>query len=359
VVSFRAEDSDALTFSGCVIAPPAATERLLSTNADGIHCKSNRKGPLIESCRFSRQGDDALTIVQTAHELYGLTSPTELIVNAGLYQVFAPGDRISLISQATGLTKGEATIQNAMLVRYKDRVARKITVDRPLTGLVSVDSLGLASVPSRADEDAVSPDKRPDLVGDLDMVGAGFVVRNGVFANHYANGIRIYSADGLVEGNRFESPAHSGTQIGMDLGFREIFNARNVTIRGNTYAGSNGPTVYVRSLLGAHDAAKQGRDNQGITIEDNKVQGYSGRSLPVQGAITVSNAQGVRVQRNAIGPLDAKAAGSAKAVVLDLCKDVIVQDNDIAWAGRSGDPVSITGQADRASVTVQNNRIAS
>src|SRR6185295_13961159 len=78
-VAFMANDCDALTLSQCVIEPGKGGDRLYSSNADGIHAKSNRKGPTVENCRFTRMGDDAMTVVQKAERLFGAPSPSELI----------------------------------------------------------------------------------------------------------------------------------------------------------------------------------------------------------------------------------------------------------------------------------------
>src|SRR6185295_18402582 len=101
-VLFRS-DCDALIFSGCVIEPPKGSGRVYATNADGVHAKSNRRGPLIEGCHFSPLGDDAVTIVQHAELLFGVASPNELVVENSQYQLFRPGDRVAVISQTTGL----------------------------------------------------------------------------------------------------------------------------------------------------------------------------------------------------------------------------------------------------------------
>lgn len=330
---------------------------MYAANADGIHAKSNRRGPLVEGCRFCRQGDDAATIVQKGERLFGTAGPNELLVENSQYQLFRPGDRVAVVSQTTGLTRGEARVRDVTLVRYRDRLARRVVLDGPIAGMVSVDSLGLAAVPPpSAGNDPTPLSRRPDIVADLDMVGSGFVFRDNVFADSAASGIRIHATDGLVENNRFQNLRHFGLLIGIELAWPEVYHARGITIRKNTFDGiSNHANVWLHSLLGDYTQA-EGMGNEDITIEDNTFNGYGAR-LDGMGAITVSNGQNIRIRGNTFGASDPSLSPAPQAVRLDLCRNVAVQDNTIERRDRTIDPVVVTARAEKASVTIQRNRL--
>jgi hypothetical protein len=350
-LAFLPEDCDGLTFRGCVIDVPQGSGRLISANADGIHCKSNKRGPLIDSCRFTRNGDDSFTIVQLAQHVLATPSPTDLVVELDQYQLFLPGDRIAVIDQTTGQTRAEATVRDVTIVNWKGVRARQLSLDTPLAKVVSADTLGLAAPPAKPlSNDRTTPlGQRPDLVCDLDRVGGGFVIRNNVFADHYG-GARVLSIDGLVENNQLTGFVGNGLLVGMDLFWPEVFDAKRVVIRNNVFSRiSNAPNISVRSSLGLLTALGTGMGNQDVTIEGNTFGGFGANP-----AIRATNAQAVRIRGNTIG---AAAGDLGPAVSLDLCRDVTIEDNTISRGPGAPDPIVLTGRTDTPSIISRNNRI--
>ncbi len=359
-LAFAATDGDALTFRECRIERPSTGPlRLYAANADGIHAKSNRKGPLIEGCTFLHHGDDSVTVVQTAQRVIGTPAPTELIVESDQYQLYRPGDRIAVIDQVTGITRGEARIVEVTIVRTRERLARRLTVDQPIRGVVSFDSLGTRGFPERAaGHDRTTPlTQRPDLVADLDLTGNGFVVRNNRFARHRASGMRVYGSDGVIEGNRFEHLGGHGVQGGIQLAWPEVHHPQRVTIRRNTFTGiSSNANVWFSAQLGDYSQSRASATSRDVTVEDNTFEGYGSRfpGLPTA-AVTVSNGEQFTIRRNAFGAPDA-GSPSAEAVRLDRVRTVTVEGNTVSSKNRISDPVVVTANADRASVTLRDNR---
>jgi hypothetical protein len=359
VLAFMANDSDALEFVKCVIDVPAKSGRLYAGNADGVHCKSARRGPLVEGCRFERHGDDSVTVVQGGERVMGQPSATEIIVEHSQYQLFRTGDRVAAINQATGLTTAEAKIVDVALVRYKGALGRKLTLDKAMRGLVTADSLGFDAMPARASghDRTTELAKRPDVLADLDALGTGFTVRNNVFANHRASGMRIYSDGGTVEGNRFENLASYGLRIGMELAWPEVHDASNIAIRNNTFTNlSNTANIWIHSLLGDYSQA-QGQGNHDISIEGNTFTGYGARlGGQALAAITVSNGQAIRIENNTFSSPCSGLPKPPEAIRVDVAKDVTIRGNTIAKPG-ADNPIAITPHADRATITLASNRI--
>ena len=79
--------------------------RLLTTNADGVHCQQNRGGPVIEECYFEGMADDGLNIYAPPNVLREVRSPTEWRVSSGC--LVLPGDRLQVLEPKTGLVRGE------------------------------------------------------------------------------------------------------------------------------------------------------------------------------------------------------------------------------------------------------------
>ena len=245
------------------------------------------------------------------------------------------------------------------VVRYRDRNARKLTLDRPLPRSVSVESLDLSDIPpAPAGRDRTTPlARRPDLVADLELVGAGFQVRNNVFANHRAGGMRIYSRDGVVENNRFENLSGHGLQLGMELAWPEVHHASRITIRGNRFVNlSNTANIWIGTRLGDYSQG-QGTANNDVAIEGNTFTGYGARLPgPASGCITVSNGQNVRIRGNTFTAPDPTQNPVPRAVRLDVCRDITIEDNTVVRRDPLVDPVAVTPRADRASVRVRNNK---
>ena len=359
VLAFLANDCDGLVFQRCTIGTPPGSERLFAANADGIHAKSNRTGPRIENCRFERHGDDSVTVVQAGQALYEVLSPTELLVELDQYQLYLPGNRVALVAQDSGLSRGEARVVDVRLVRYRDRNARQVTLDRALPRGISVESLELMDIPPPpAGRDRGTPlAERPDLLVDLDLVGAGFQVRNNMFANHRAGGMRIYSRDGLVENNRFENLTGHGLQLGMELAWPEVHHASRITIRGNRFVNlANTANIWIGTRLGDYSQG-QGMANNDIAMEGNTFTGYGARLPgPASGCITVSNGQNIRIRGNTFETPDPAQNPQPRAVRLDVCRDITIEDNTMARRDALLDPVAITPRADRASIRVRNNK---
>ena len=359
--AFVANDCEAITFRGCVVERPAGSDRLFAANGGAVLVKGNLGGPIIERCRFQHVGDDAVNITQTGQRLLAVVSPTELIVDFDASQLFREGNRIAVLSQANGRTRGDARVREAALVRFRDgRLARRLVLDRAVNGLVAVDDLGLPEIPPLAEgRDRTTPlAKRPDIVADVDLLGSGFVVRDTTFANHRASGIRTCASDGTIENCRFTNLAGHGVQIGMDLSWPEVYHPQRLTLRRNTFTGiANGANVWLRTLLGNAEQA-EGLANQNVTIEDNTFTGFGARAGGIaNAAVTVSNGQDVRIRGNTFGAPDPAQTPAPRAVRVDFARDVVVENNAAVQRDRTIDPFQVTARADRATVRVQRNRL--
>ena len=359
LLAFAATDGDGLTFRGCRIERQAQGPlRLYSGNADGVHAKSNRRGPLIEGCSFLHHGDDSVTVVQSAQRVIGVTSPTQLVVEHDQYQLFRPGDRIAIVDQVTGATRGESRVVEVTLVRARERIARRLTLDQPVRGVVSFDSLGTAGFPERAaGHDRATPlAQRPDLVVDLDLVGSGAVVRDNLFARHRGAGMRVYGTDVLIENNRFEYLGNHGVQGGIHLAWPEVHHPQRVTVRRNTFTGiSNHANVWFYAILGDYSASRLTAAARDVTIEDNTFEGYGSRFPgPPSAAVTVTNGEGFTVRRNRFGTPD-RDSPAAEAVRLDRVRQVTVEANTVSTKNRVTETVVLSANADRPSVTLRDN----
>lgn len=311
-VAVAAFHDEGLTFRDCVIEPLPGSRRVISTNADGIHSKFNRVGPTIEGCRFSGMLDDGFTFHGMGSRILRAEGSTLTVER---HEFFRAGDELAVIDQGTGRTRGTARIVDAALVRWREQVAVRLTLDAPIAGAISWETMGgQAALPPRLDQ-VTPPERRPDLVADLAAIGSGFAVRRSVFAR-YSGGNRVYAWDGVIEDCRFERANSHLLQLGMQLHFPEVYHARRVVIRRNQFVANAGKTnLRIQDVLGLSSRPGQSFGNREIQIAENRFEGYG-----PAGAIQISNAEDVRLSANEF------AGGAAKVpVALDLCRSVTIE----------------------------------
>jgi hypothetical protein len=311
---------DAISVTACTVAPPSESGRLLSTNADGIHCKNNRADPHIRACHFTGMGDDGINISQDAITLYAAPQPTEWVVS--MTPAMRVGDRLGLLRPASGAIRGTAVVCDLRLTVWRGRPAMRAVVDRPVGETVPLAGLGEEAIAAEASSVQAMmrvPGPYPDLLVDFDALGAGFVVRDSIFQRHRARGMVIRSTDGLIAGNRFEDLNDAGILLGMALLWPEVHHARRVRILGNVFTNlSRAANIVVEDRLPANGRS-HGRGNEDLAIMGNRFAGYG-----VGGAITARNATRVAICGNTFIPPEGEAP---PALTLDECDHVTWGDN--------------------------------
>lgn len=287
-----------------------ATKRLLTANADGVHCQQNRRGPVIEDCYFEGMADDAVNIYAPPNVLREVRSPTQWLVSPGC--LVLPGDRLQVLDPRSGRIRGEV---KALDVRAEGR-ALLLTLEHPID----------SAVPG-ADH------RTADTLYNLDACGAGFVIRRNHINGHRRYGCLLRAGAGLVEENRFEDTTGAGIVLTNEPDWPEgpvpwaITIRCNRFLRGGTclgYADSpHGAALVVRATRLGHGLAEaeairdvQILDNEFIdclgaalfvggathvTLTDNRIHASAEADLRRTGpAIRVERSCGVVLDRNAV-----------------------------------------------------------
>lgn len=110
---------------------------------------------------------------------------------------------MALIAQEDARTRSTATIVTIDRTTWGGQAALRLSLDRPLGAVTSLETLVHTSVPPRLDR-MTAPGLRPDLVANLSAMSAGTTIRQSVFERQQVNAIRCYTTDMLVEGSRFD-----------------------------------------------------------------------------------------------------------------------------------------------------------
>ena len=282
------------------------TKRLLTTNADALHCPANRVGPLIEECLFEGMADDSVNFYCRPNLVLEVLGPRKILVSRGVD--IRPGDRVQIIYPPTGRLKGEAKV---IEVERQTRPRRyQLTLDRDIADL-------------KAGKDS----RTADTLFNLDASGEGYIIRNNVMRNHRRHGLLLRAGKGLIEGNRFENLAGLGIVITNEPNWPEGPMGRDIVIRNNTFIGCgrvgyghrpNGGMITVQAQRIGYRLA-EGHGARRITIEGNTIID------PLRVGIYIGSAEDVKIVNNTIkASAKARIVKDSIGVVLDQCGKVTI-----------------------------------
>jgi hypothetical protein len=302
---------DEIVVHGLEVRFAPGTTRLLTANADGVHCQQNRAGPVIEDCYFEGMADDAINLYAPPNVLLEVRSPTQWLVSPGC--LVLPGDRLQVLDPRTGRVRGEV---KAVDVK-PERRALLLTLEKPLEGVV-----------------AGADHRVADTLYNLDACGAGFQIRRNHMNGHRRYGCLLRAGGGLVEDNTFEDTTGAGVVLTNEPDWPEgpvpwgITIRRNRFLRGGTclgYADSpHGAALTVRATRLGHGLAEV-EAIRGVIIEDNEFQDRAGTAVFVGGAKDVK-VTGNRIQAIAGAELRRKGA----AILIERSSGVALPDNAVS-----------------------------
>jgi hypothetical protein len=244
--------------------------RLLTTNADGVHCQQNRAGPIIERCYFEGMADDAINIYAPPNVLLEVRGPNEWLVSPQC--LVLPGDRLQVFDPKTGSIRGEA---KAAKVAVEGR-RLLLTLDSPLEGAV-----------------AGSDHRDADTLYNLDACGAGFRIRHNHMNGNRRYGCLLRAGGGVVEDNVFEDTTGAGVVLTNEPDWPEGPVPWGITIRGNRFLRGGTCQGYADSPHGAALAVRaarlgfglaEGNGIRDVVIEKNEFVDRAGAAIYVGGA---------------------------------------------------------------------------
>ena len=205
------------------------SDRLLTTNADGVHCQQERFGVTLENSFFEGMADDVINIYHPTYFVYSFTAPDQVVLAIRGFTRLRAGDRLQFIDPKTGIVRGETTAADAVQLTAAQRAVEcpkanvtpatgwedcwRVTLSPPLSGITS----------------GTDP-KSADQVYDMDASGNGYVIRNNVMTASRRHGVFAKAANGLIEGNAMLDLGGQAMVIINDPDWPEGPLPRNVTI---------------------------------------------------------------------------------------------------------------------------------
>ena len=301
-IQFYECDGD-LHVNGLVVRPRPGTGRLLSTNADAVHCQANRKGPKVENCLFEWLADDPMNF-------YAAPSIVTKVIAANMVEVDTPrvlraGDMIQIIAPEKGILR-------AAKVEVTKIEGRVITIAREVEGLHAGSNRHVDS----------------DTIYNLSACSAGYIIRNNILGGLRGRGIVIRGGNGIIENNLIKDTSGQGLVIANEPMWPEGPMPYNVTIRNNVLWNVGRDEMYNKGssaiLIAGHREHNwqpaQDRGVQKILVEDNLIIN------PPNTAFLIMSAQDVVLRNNMVHIVDGHdGLDSYMGVVLQNCEDVEIE----------------------------------
>ena len=289
----------------------AGTDRLVSANADGVHCQRVRGRIWVEGCRFEGMTDDGMNTYDPARFVTAIRSSTEWEVNRTFDT--RVGDRVQVMDPHTGRVRGEAQVLEVS--------GRWLRVDTPVPGLRTSTRVlhGITSMTNHLDA---------DVVFNLGTCGAGYVIRSNHFGPFRGRGVVLRGVQGLIEGNTFERTSGPGVVIANEPAWPEGPVPRDVTIRGNRFIGV-GTDAHAAGYGAIHvtglglDGVSPSPDLSGLVIEENVILDPPGSGIFVAGCGEV------RLFRNQVEVQASRAWPQGRAIRVRSSTDVRVDGLEI------------------------------
>ncbi|MGE9292555.1 MAG: glycosyl hydrolase family 28-related protein [Puniceicoccales bacterium] len=321
-MAFAAYNCTNTAYVNCVVAPPPGSNRLISTNGDGIHYKGSREGVVVEQCDFSRMSDDSVNIGVHAPPIIDAPAPDEVWIEpTTLPRV---GDHVSILDAMTGRSRAEREIVSLGMADKDGKEWLVVGLNAPVEEIRTAASsntryMGHYDNGRMAATGRVVEGGLPDLLALRDALRGEFRIANNVFHENRGNGVLIRSA-GVVEANRFENLTGSGIVLVESMTWRETGDPHDITIRDNDFSQLRRPDI-IFSLLTARREISRQKVFKNIIISGND---FAAVKKPA--TLVIRNADGVRIEDNQFSPSGSLVTPESW-VKLDWCRDVVIKGN--------------------------------
>jgi hypothetical protein len=287
------------------------TDRLLTTNSDGMHFQQQLRGPRIHNCLLEGMADDAVNLYFYPNTIADVVNDREWRLTPG--GQMAPGDRVQVFDPRRGRVVGETRIESASPQPDGGWI---VVTDRPVDGIT-----------------AGEPPSAGDSVYNLSRCARGFEIRDCWFRNHRRHGMMIKAPGGLIQGNRLEGQGGLGIVLGNDPEWPEGVCPHDVVVRDNVIRGTGRSRYYAEDPRGAaiqiKTAATGGRLAEErvtgrITLSGNRIVDPPGAAVYAGSAADVTLVD-TRVE---IGPA-ARCLRPCAAVILENVEGVRITGLDL------------------------------
>lgn len=259
------------------IGPRQDSDRLIGSDADGIHCLNCRRGPRIENCDIHHLEDDGIVVATHMCATEEFIDDRTVRVSQEPPVTVAPGDTLRAMSPAGQVTQTLPAVADVDY-HFKNELSpgrpRTITFEAPVTEIIET--------------------------GDYLLNGAaanhGYTVRNNTIRNNRASLVRLASGRGEFVNNDLSGSSLAAVELECDTSGTWTPKGwlYDVTIANNTVSRSGLNYINLRSA-GApafhllHRAGGDGGStpHRDVTIENNTVTDGGDLGVRVEDATNV------------------------------------------------------------------------
>jgi hypothetical protein len=288
-VTIRASIAFALVFAvcdrpvaeNCTIGPRADTDRLIGSDADGIHCLNCRRGPRIENCDIHHLEDDGIVVATHMCIVDDFIDDRTVRVTQEPPVTVAPGDSLRAMSPAGAVTRDVPPVADVDYV-FKNELSpgrpRTITFESPIRDVLQTG----------------------DYLLNEAAANHGYTVRNNTIRNNRASLVRLASGRGEFVDNELSGSSLAAVELECDTSgtwtpkgwLYDVEIANNIVSRsGLNYINLQSlgaPAFHILHRAGGDGGATPHRD---VTIRDNQVTESGDLGVLVEDAtdVTVTN----------------------------------------------------------------------
>ncbi|WP_269523042.1 glycosyl hydrolase family 28-related protein [Coraliomargarita parva] len=279
-----------VTLDGCKIIQPEGSNRLMTSNADGIHVKWGDQGPIIQNCWLQGMGDDSVNIGGTYERIVDKPDARTLII--AVHGSFRAHNDIQIVWAKNGEMESlvECTKVGFATIDGKRYMKLSFVEDLP-ESIQTVKAVGM---------------KDADLIINMDQVPVNPVIRNNFFGRHRMRGILMRSPGAIIEGNRFEDLRGEGIRLGHHFGGRvEGPNGAHAIIRDNTFVNIRASNIVLADGGPTQKTESHARSIKNVVIANNRFSLYGQKigydpSGMAGNVLSVSTCDGVLIEDNVI-----------------------------------------------------------
>ncbi|HOK89534.1 MAG TPA: hypothetical protein PK379_05870 [Candidatus Hydrogenedentes bacterium] len=298
-----------VTMDGLIVTTPPGSRRLVSTDADGVHCQQMETGPRVLNSVFRYMADDAVNIYYYPGRVIDRLSDSVLIVD-GANEMRA-GDRLVFFDEQEGRVTGEAEAAALEQVPGEGGIPRvRLMLDRTVPNVQARHQGG-----------------KGDAVYNMSRCGAGFEIRGNLMSAHRRYGMMLKAPGGVVEDNVLDQLGGCGIVVGNDPFWPEGVIPSAIQITGNLLRDCGRSAPYGASPWGANiqvgtwsmRGPARDRATREITLRNNRALN------PMGAAVTLTSVEQVTLEGLAIAQ-DPKVVPPREAPLIRIenADDVVV-----------------------------------